>query len=249
MGDPMAATGFVPRGLHGQLVHELGIRIAHGEMVPGEQIVPVDVGDRYGVSRTVVREALRVLESKGMVAARPRTGTRVLPPDDWNVLDPDVIRWRVGGPDWRVQLTELLDLRAGVEPLAARACARVASPSDVDRLSAHCDAMDRAVLGQNLAAFHDADLAFHRDLLRASGNQVLRRLSGAIDAVLEARESLSLQPGHLSAAAADAHSRIVEAIRVADPAGAEAASRALIDTAADEIHGVLADGRHEPVPP
>ncbi|MFC9331569.1 FadR/GntR family transcriptional regulator [Kitasatospora sp. NPDC057015] len=232
-----------PRGLHGHLVHELGRDIAHGRLAAGDQIVPEDVGERHGVSRTVVREALRVLESKGMVVARPKTGTRVRPVEEWDLLDRDVILWRAQSSHWRSQLADLLDMRAAIEPLAARGCARRATPEDIVHLLAHCATMDKAVSSRDWPAFHKADRAFHGKLLAASGNLALRRLSGAIDAVLEVRSTLELEPESIEPDVVTAHYAIVEAISHRDPTQAETASRTLIDTAEHEIDQALEHAR------
>src|SRR4051812_29570854 len=100
-----------PRGVHGAVVDRLGLAIGAGQLRPGDQISVEQLGQEFGISRTVVREVLRVLESKGLIVARPRTGTRVTPVDMWDLLDRDVILWRVHGPDRNRQLEELVALR------------------------------------------------------------------------------------------------------------------------------------------
>lgn len=223
------------RGLHGQVVNDLGMAIAAGVLSPAEQIVPERVGERLGVSRTVVREALRVLESKGLVTARPKTGTRVLPVTSWDVLDEEVITWRVHGPERDAQLAELLDLRTVVEPLAARRCCENANAELIDGLFDICAQMERAVAAEDQEAFTQADVMFHTTILANSGSHTLARMIGAVEAVLRARESLRLMPDHVDSSAAEAHRRIVEAIRDADAEAAENASRRLVQVAADEI--------------
>ncbi|MGH3737168.1 MAG: FadR/GntR family transcriptional regulator, partial [Micromonosporaceae bacterium] len=186
-----------PRGLHGQLIHEVGLRIATGELAVGEQLLPDELGERYGVSRTVVREMLRVLESKGMIQARPKTGTRVLGVEQWDLLDRDVIRWRVRGPDQARQLDELMELRSAIEPMAARDCASSADAEIGAQLATCCDQMEQAVRAGDHAAFTDADIAFHAALLTGSGNRIFGQVSEAIEAVLRAREELALLPEHI----------------------------------------------------
>src|SRR5918911_4134642 len=83
------------RGLHGAVVHEIGVRIVRGELEPGEQVPDDGLLDDPGVSRTVLREAIKVLAAKRLVESRPKTGTRVRPRRDWNLLDPDVLAWRL----------------------------------------------------------------------------------------------------------------------------------------------------------
>lgn len=111
------------RGLHGQLVQQLGQMIVSGDLGADRPLVPEEIGQRFEVSRTVVRESLRVLEAKGLVSARPNVGTRVRPVSDWNLLDPDIIEWRAFGPQRDDQRRELDDLRWVIEPLAARLAA------------------------------------------------------------------------------------------------------------------------------
>ncbi|WP_281939938.1 FadR/GntR family transcriptional regulator [Micromonospora sp. AKA38] len=231
----MSVEPAVPRGLHGQVVHTIGLSIVSGDLAAGEQIVPEEIGARYGVSRPVVREALRVLESKGMVAARPKTGTRVLPVERWNLLDHDVILWRVQGPGWESQLRDLLDLRAAVEPMAARRCAESSDDTRAKGLADRCDEMEQAVRSNDSEAFTRADIEFHTLLLAGAGNRVLAQISGAIEAALKARESLHLMPDHLGHEAVSSHRLIVDAIAGADPDRAEAAARALIQVAGAEI--------------
>jgi len=223
------------RGLHGQVVNDLGMGIASGLLRPDEQIVPEQVGERLGVSRPVVREALRVLESKGMVIARPKTGTRVLPVTSWDVLDEEIITWRVHGPQRDAQLAELLDLRTVIEPLAARRCSEHATAELIDGLFDICAQMEHAVAAEDHEAFTQADVMFHTTIVASAGSHTLARLTGAIEAVLRARETLRLMPDHVDSSAAEAHRRIVEAIRDADGEAAENASRGLVQVAADEI--------------
>src|SRR5579884_435570 len=111
------------RGLHGQLVQQLGQMIVAGDLGADRPLVPEEIGQRFEVSRTVVRESLRVLEAKGLVSARPNVGTRVRPVADWNLLDPDIIEWRAYGPQRDDQRRELCELRWTIEPLAARLAA------------------------------------------------------------------------------------------------------------------------------
>jgi len=112
------------RGLHGVLVEILGQQIVDGTVDPGKPLVPEAVGEKYEVSRTVVRETLRVLETKGLIAARPNTGTRVRPIEEWNLLDADVLRWRASseangddvlGEQVRVFTGMMLALRPALE--------------------------------------------------------------------------------------------------------------------------------------
>src|SRR5258706_6505301 len=115
--------------LHARVVDDLGEAIIAGRLTDGTVIGLSVVEQRLGVSRTVVREAVRFLASLGLVEARHKVGTRVLPRSQWNLLDPQVITWRVGAADGDAQLRDLLQLRLVVEPLAARLAAGHLDPA------------------------------------------------------------------------------------------------------------------------
>jgi len=214
--------------------------IVAGQVRTDQQLVPEELGAQFNVSRTVVREALRVLESKGMITARPKTGTRVLPLSEWDLLDEDIVSWRVHSPDHAAQLHELLDLRDAIEPVAARRCAESGDPGQTRRLLGFCDEMATAIDGDDLAAFTDTDIAFHAALLNGSGNPIFAQISGAIEAALRAREDLSLLPDQVQPRAVHRHRNLALAIRSGDSDAAEHISRSLITVAREEITDHLA---------
>ena len=115
-------------GLHAGVLDRLGQEIVSGTLAV-DSVVRIDqLDERFGVSRSVVREAVRVLSSMGLVETRRRLGVRVLPSAQWNVFDPRVIRWRLDGPDREDQLVSLGELRRGFEPVAAELAADRATP-------------------------------------------------------------------------------------------------------------------------
>ena len=126
------------RGLHGEVVHTIGLQIVSGHLRPGDPLPPEDeLTSDLAVSRTVLREAVRVLAAKGLVLARPKTGTRVRERSDWNILDPDVLSWRAeAGYDQKLY-EETTEVRLAIEPLAARLelAADDLQPDRVDDLS------------------------------------------------------------------------------------------------------------------
>src|SRR5712691_5374636 len=104
--------GYPRGGLHGQIVHSIGRRILRGEILPGE-VLPLDSG--LPASRTVQREAIKVLAAKGLVESRPKTGTRVRPRQSWNLLDPDVLAWQQDGAVDDALLRKLTEVRRIIE--------------------------------------------------------------------------------------------------------------------------------------
>src|SRR5437868_5453416 len=100
------------RGLHGTVVHEVGVRIIRGDLRAGEPLPNEDeLGAELAVSRTVLREAIKVLAAKRLVQSRPKTGTRVLARSEWNLLDPDVLAWQFEAGLTPKFLQDTLELR------------------------------------------------------------------------------------------------------------------------------------------
>lgn len=224
-----SAARRVTRGLHGQLVEQLGRRIVDGEYAPGQIISPDELGLEFNVSRTVIRESLRVLEAKGMLVARPNVGTRVRPMDEWNLLDPEVIDWRVHGPGHRAQLAELLELRSAIEPLAARLTAGRADDEGRRALESAFGAMRDAARLRRMDEFTAADIAFHAALLSACGNPLLAQLSVVVAAALRARRAQLEQTHEIAEEALRQHGDVVEAVAAGDEAAAEASMRLLLE--------------------
>lgn len=227
------------RGLHGQVVERVGSAIGSGDIPVGAQLVPEMIAAETASSRAVVREALRVLESKGLVVARPRIGTRVRQVGDWDLLDPDVIRWRSTGTESAKQLQELLDIRGAIEPLAARHAARSTSERHIQQLRDAVGAMGVAVASSDWDGFTEADVTFHRELLAAGGNRIVSQLADPIEAALRVRHSLKLIPHELSDGVVASHRAIIDAIEAGDPVRSELASRRIVDVAGAEVISAL----------
>lgn len=222
--------------LQQDLVDALGSAIASGAWPTGTAISVDEIGARHGVSRTVARESVRSLEARGMVRGRPRVGTVVQPEESWDLLDPDVIRWRTGTPDSSAQLEELLDLRAAIEPVAARLAAERATGAEHEELDSHLERMREAFEHGDVADFTRADLDFHRTLVLASGNRLFRQLWGTVHAALGARyhsevPAFSEHTPH----ALDRHEQILRAVRAGDADSAEAAASVLIRGTREQV--------------
>lgn len=143
--------------------------IVSGDLGADRPLVPEEIGQRFEVSRTVVRESLRVLEAKGLVSARPNVGTRVRPVADWNLLDPDIIEWRAFGPQRDDQRRELGELRWTIEPLAARLAAGHGRPDIQQRLADMVEIMGHALGQGDSITFARADNEFHALLIQVAG--------------------------------------------------------------------------------
>ncbi|WP_327288343.1 FadR/GntR family transcriptional regulator [Streptomyces sp. NBC_01198] len=243
------AGGSRGRGLHGQLVQQLGQMIVSGDLGADRPLVPEEIGQRFEVSRTVVRESLRVLEAKGLVSARPNVGTRVRPVSDWNLLDPDIIEWRAFGPQRDEQRRELLELRWTIEPLAARLAAGHGREDVQQRLADMAEIMAHAAAQGDALTFTRADVEFHALLLQVAGNRMLEHLSGIVSSALHVSGGPVTgceRPGDTSVGL---HHRIVDALAEGDGGTAEAAMRQLLavpseQSAAPADHVVPAPREH-----
>lgn len=238
------AGGSRGRGLHGQLVQQLGQMIVSGELGADRPLVPEEIGQRFEVSRTVVRESLRVLEAKGLVSARPNVGTRVRPVSDWNLLDPDIIEWRAFGPNRDDQRRELFELRWAIEPLAARLAAGQERDELRPRLAELVEIMNHAAAQQDAVMFGRADSEFHALLLQAAANRMLDHLAGIVAAALQ----ISGGPGtgcerHFESAVGP-HARLAEAVGAGDAVAAETAMRSLLTAQPEVDHVVPAPREH-----
>ncbi|MFD9796036.1 FadR/GntR family transcriptional regulator [Streptomyces sp. NPDC059070] len=222
------AAGSRGRGLHGQLVQQLGQMIVSGDLGADRPLVPEEIGQRFEVSRTVVRESLRVLEAKGLVSARPNVGTRVRPVSDWNLLDPDIIEWRAFGPQRDDQRRELSELRWTIEPLAARLAAGHGREDIQQRLGDMVEIMSHSLSQGDVITFSRADAEFHALLIQAAGNRMLEHLSGIVGAALQVSGGPVTGCDRPSETALTHHARIVDALATGDGATAEASVRQLL---------------------
>src|SRR6476660_9548269 len=179
------------RGLHGSVVHEIGVRILEGELKPGDTLPDNGSLAEPEVSRTVVREAIKVLAAKGLVESRPKTGTRVRPRSDWNLLDPDVLAWQLKAGPTREFLEDALELRRMIEPGAARLAAARATDEEIEALEQALAAMREA---KDIDAWIEPDVLFHSILVRAARNELLERLSPIVSAMLRTLFMVSSRP-------------------------------------------------------
>ena len=220
------------RGIHGEVVHTIGLRILRGELQPGDPLpTEEELNADRGYSRTVLREAVRVLAAKGLVHAQPKTGTRVRPRSEWNIADPDVLAWRVeAGADCELY-QQVTEVRIGIEPQAARLSAERATDEEIEAIREAYTAMEAGVKDQ--AAYLAADLLFHDRILGACHNELLGHLGSMLRAVFRAMFTYTNSSPTARRRALPLHRAILEGIAARDGDVAEAAMRTLIgDTAA-----------------
>jgi GntR family transcriptional regulator, galactonate operon transcriptional repressor len=221
-------TGYPDRGLHGQVVQEVGRRIVSGAEPPGSILDIEHLEATFDVSKTVVREALKVLAAKGLVDARPKRGTFVRPRADWSLLDPDLLRWQFESSARDQFLTNLHEVRLIVEPAGARLAAVRRTDDDLGALERAITLVPAEASPEEIV---EADLTFHRTLLAASHNELLARMEHIIEIGLRARDLLVHAAGHREDFLPP-HQAVLAAVRSGDPDAAEQAMRGLLDQAA-----------------
>ncbi|MCK8679318.1 FadR/GntR family transcriptional regulator [Streptomyces lichenis] len=223
------------RGLHTQVLDGLGLAITAGEYPPGSVLRTDEVAQRFEVSRTVVREVVRVLESMHLVESRRRVGVTVRAAEQWNVYDPQVIRWRLAGADRPRQLRSLTVLRSAVEPVAAGLAAAHATPEQCRELTEQALGMVATSRGRQLEAYLVHDIAFHRVVLGASGNEMFARLGDVVAEVLAGRTHHQVMFEDPDPAAVTLHVQVAEAVRARDGRRAEELTREIAVGALKEL--------------
>ncbi|HEY8016431.1 MAG TPA: FadR/GntR family transcriptional regulator [Dongiaceae bacterium] len=174
------------RGIHGRVVGSIGEGIIKGRYPPGS-LLPrePELIAKFGVSRTALREALKVLAAKGLVETRQRVGTRVRSQEQWNHFDPEITGWNLANGFRDGFVHDLIEFRQITEPAAARLAAQRASVKDLAAIAAALEAMQAAAAEKDPAAYAEADARFHICVFLASHNNLMASLSFTIRQILE----------------------------------------------------------------
>ena len=224
-----------PPGLHEQVLAMIGPDLVEGVLVPGQVLRIEGLEARYGVSRTVIREVVKVLESLQIVSSRRRVGVRVRPRREWNLFDPRIIRWRLDGPGRAEQLRLLSELRHGIEPVAAQLAARHATPEQCGKLTGAVIGMTVTGKAGDLEAYLAHDVTFHQVLLEASGNEMFAALAPVAAEVLTGRTHYDLMPASPSVAAIRQHGDVAQAVAGGSPEQARRAMDDILDESMDAM--------------
>ena len=229
------------RATHGSLVDAIGIRIVDGDLPPGTVLTLAALEAEYAVSRTVVREAVRSLEAMGLLSQRRRVGLTVREPEHWSALDTRLIGWQLAGRRRDQLIVNTTELRAAVEPVAARLSARRATDiqrGEILRLADELARLGAAGLG-NSPEYLAADIAFPDLILISSGNLMLAAARAPIAAAIEGRAMHGLTPGVPHPDALDNHVATAEAIGRADADAAEEHTRLYVAAVLTEVRRTI----------
>lgn len=216
------------------IVEQLGGMIVRGDAKAGGSLpIEAELAIQFNASRTIIREAVKMLTAKGLVGSRPRRGTYVEPQSNWNLLDPDVLRWTLQQSYSLSLVRDFLILRLGIEPVAAQEAARFAGPEEIENIKKCLDAMGTS--GANPDETLAADIAFHVAVLHASGNRFLFQFSAMIETALRfSIRATNRSKGVIGPNIAD-HANIYSAIVAGDGQAASDASRSLLEEAVELI--------------
>jgi DNA-binding FadR family transcriptional regulator len=222
----------IVRNVHSQVADRIGISIVRGDIVAGEALPSeMQLCEMIDVSRTVVREAIRTLTGKGLVEARAKSGTRVRPPEQWNQLDPDVLRWRLETSDVDSYLTKLFQLRCAVEPSAAALAATGAGEDDLARIRSGYDGMVAAKVNESFVV---ADIAFHQAIYFATRNEFFWPIAQMFEITLRQSFVIAARGTHRARALLE-HRAVLDAIAARDAEGAREATTTLLNHAAKDL--------------
>jgi len=222
IGLPRQAGSFA----HFSVAQEIGRRIVGGDYPPGS-ILPNEAewSEMFGTSRSVVREAIKMLMSKNLLVSRTKIGSRVEPRENWNHLDRDVLAWVAQSPRRNALMRSVQQLRHIIEPEAAALAAQIRSADEMEQISSACHDMGVA---KTLSQRTHADRRFHQAILNATRNELLMPLGAMIDSSLDYLFTFVTREVNDLRYAQDLHDAIERAIRVQRPEAARKAVKALL---------------------
>jgi DNA-binding FadR family transcriptional regulator len=212
--------------LHNSVAQDIGARILKGEFAPGTLLPNEAEWCRvYGVSRTAVREAIKMLAAKGLIVSRPKIGSRVQPRDAWNLLDRDVLVWYCAAADQHHFLANMQQLRQILEPEAAALAAENHTPAQFADIEAAYNGMRES---KSFPDWNTADVRFHLAILFAAGNELLVPLGFVIESALGNMFDWTTRHNEDFRSALPLHEHILIAIRQRRPEAARRAARKLL---------------------
>lgn len=237
-GRPRSRIG---TGLYALVVDELGQDIVDGTIPAGTLLYADDICEKLSVSRSVVREGVRTLGAMGLVEARPQVGTRVLPSSSWDLLNPQIVRWRAQGPEFQEQMEQLLELRLGLEPAAAGLAAERLTPEQAQEILDLAREMQAAYEERDARRFFAADSAFHRGLLSGTRNAVIAQMADTIGTTLDVR-GLDSRPGmlNLTGHSVELHITVAQALVERDVPRAQQSAFELVEFTLEDFRSTQA---------
>ncbi len=228
-----AVKGSSPR-IHGSVARAIGIEIVSGQRAPGTLLGgEIEASEALGISRTAYREAIRILAAKGLIASKPKAGTRITPRSEWNMLDPDLLAWMFEGDPGQDFIVALFELRGIVEPAACALAAVRRTDEDLAAMDEALAEMGRKTLKS--AEGRAADQRFHAAILAAARNEPLAALASSVGAAVGWTTRFKQRVKARPRDPMPDHRAVLEAIRAGDAEAARAAMNALLRLAVEDM--------------
>jgi DNA-binding FadR family transcriptional regulator len=213
-----------------EIVRDLGAAIVAGKYRTGEPFpIESELSAKYGVSRSILREAVKMLTAKGMLSSRPRRGTWVEPESNWNLLDPDLLNWMLESKSSLDLVAEFIEIRMQIEPAAAALAAERASDAHIQEIMIALERMEEAEKGNDDPL--QSDIAFHVSVLQASENRFFGQMRHLVATALRVSIRLTNQYKGVRQANVADHRLVAEAIAARKPDEARQHMLALIKEA------------------
>jgi len=227
------ANDTMHRKLYEYVEEEIGLRIIKGEYVPGETLPNEDaLCTEFSVSRGVIREAVKVLQKKGLVQPRPKIGTQIQPKTRWNLFDSDVLVWKLKAGQQLEFLEEVTEVRRIIESEAAKLSAERATKEEIIEIQLLFGRLEKTLISDVLfkyEAYLEADMELHTAILEASHNELLAQIGRTMRHAVQTARQADIRDFDVLLASQPFHAAIMEAIINKDPDGAYTASREMFD--------------------
>lgn len=234
----IAFTALQRQNLSEQIVQQIGLRIMRNEFKPGDTFLnEPELSQQFNVSRPVLREALKMLGAKGLLESRPKTGTRVRPRSEWNLLDPDIIAWQYEIGSDQSFLLGVCEVRLMFEPMTARFAAIRALAEEIATIEQCCQRLQDML--NSTEEYIQADLAFHSAICAAAHNELLHKITTTLDTPLRASRVVTAHLPKANEVAMPLHWAVTRAISSRDESAAEEAMRKLILLTTDDVRRAL----------
>lgn len=221
-----------------QVTNQMGLAIVQGKYSEGQPFpTEAQLAKQFSISRSVMREAVKMLTAKGLISSRPRQGIRLSPANQWNLFDSDVLAWTLESRPSLSLLKEFTELRLAIEPEAVALAARIGDSEAIARIENSLKRMKAAESGEddNLAA----DIEFHNNILFASNNRFFIQFSHFIETALRVAITFTNKMTQTSFANFEVHKMVYNSIAAGDTVAASAAMRSLLEEALGLINKAL----------
>lgn len=232
MPTPLPALAEVTT-LHARVTGALARHVIDAERTQTRVAFPreADLCQQLGVSRTVLRESMKVLADKGMVEMKRRAGTRSRPRSEWHLLDPDILGWQAEAHPDAQFLRDLCEVRLAIEPTAAGYAAVRATQQEIEAIQGLLDAREAKTASSKADDIIQLDLSFHTAVVAASHNPLLEQLTSIIREPFRTALACTSRFRSTVELGLDAHHALVECLRRREPLGARRAAEKIVGLA------------------